>query len=135
MANDAVEDSSIITVTSESSSEISTTPVPYRPDIEVKEPARIPSYHYACTVVGIDEGSSLNVRSEPSKKGKIIGSFAANEPIFCEYMGDHVASGNWWYAHGKDKSTGKTIYGYVSMDYVRCSANRIKNINGEHFGG
>lgn len=115
--------------------EISTTPVPYRSDIEVQEPARIQSYYYACRVIGVDEGSALNVRNKPSTSGKVIGSFAANAPIYCEYMGDHVADGNWWYAKGKDKSTGKEIYGYVSADYVRCAANRINNINGEHFGG
>ena len=135
MANDAVDEGSEVVATVESSSEISTTPVPYRPDIEVEQPARTPTYHYACRVTGVASGSSLNVRSQPSTSGKVIGSFAANEPIFCEFMGDHVVSGNWWYATGHDKSTGRKISGYVSADYVTCSPRGIQNINGEHFGG
>lgn len=135
MANDAVDEGSAIVATAESSSEISTTPVPYRPDVEVQAPERIPSYHYSCRVTGVDEGSSLNVRNKPSTSGKVIGSFAANASILCEFMGDHVVEGNWWYATGKDKSSGKEISGYVSMDYVTCSPRGVKNITGEHFGG
>lgn len=108
-------------------SEISTEPVPYRPDIKVEAPSDIDLYalHYLCQVTGVDEGSSLNVRSEPSPSGKIIGSFAPNAVIYCEYMGDHTDSDDYWYAHGKDKSTGKTIYGYVSVDYVTCTARAV----------
>lgn len=109
------------------STEISTTPVPYRPDVKVEKPTQdgTYAYHYACTVTGVDAGSSLNVRSKPSTSGTIIGSFAAGAGIFCEFTGEHDVPDGWWYAHGKDKNSGKTIYGYVSADYVTCSNGRI----------
>lgn len=56
---------------------------------------RILPYHYTFHVTGADEGSVLDVRGEPSASGKMIGSFAANAPVFCEYTGDHVVDGNW----------------------------------------
>lgn len=126
MAQNNNIDNNVIETASIESTEISNTPVPYRPDIAVQKPNNISerAYYFSCHVSGVASGSSLNVRSEPSTSGKIVGSFAADATIFCESVGDHEYNPDWWYAKGKDKSSGKTIYGWVSADYVTCSPNR-----------
>ncbi len=127
MAQNNNINNNVIERVSVESTEISNTPVPYRPDATMEKPGSIKErgYYYSCHVSGVASGSSLNVRSEPSTSGKIIGSFAAGATIACEFMGEHVPSSNdWWYAEGKDKSSGKTISGYVSADYVTCSPSR-----------